>query len=276
MSTANGWDTFTLYNGEVTLGFDATGKHTGMRHSYWLKVPKSRLYPQGRKRVLGVTGISGLLTESASGLSPWAASLAIKSLRADGVIITDEQAEIAIKAHTTFRDNAAVVGTSVHKLVELLIKGETVDADANPRAYKIAQAVVAFMAKEKIEVVDCETRVYSRIHAYCGTCDLNVILPDGRRAAIVDIKTSKAFRAAHAMQIAAYAKAYEEEHPDVVFDDAGVLLASMAPKIKWLSESMGCGGKEALARAHNAFLGLLAVKTSMPDIAYFGETWRRN
>lgn len=271
-----GWHTFTLYNGDVTLGFDASGRHTGLRHSYWLKVPKSDLYPQGRKRVLGVTGISGLLTEAASGLSPWAAGMAIKSLRADGVSISDEQAEAAIKAHTTFRDDAAVRGTAVHKFVECIIKGINVPEDERNKSYGVALAVCEFLAAERITVVECEIRVYSRLNEYCGTLDLNVIMPDGKRAAIVDIKTSKAFRAAHAMQIAAYAKAYEEEHPDVSFDDAGVLLASAKPKLKWLSEAMECGGKEALARAHNAFLGLLAVKTSMPNIAHFGETWRNH
>lgn len=271
-----GWHVYKLYNGEVTLGFDEWGKRTGMRHTYWLKVPPSELYPKGMKLIPGVTGISGLLTEAASGLSPWAAWCAVKHLREnEGFVFTDEQARAAIEAHTNQRDAAAVRGTSVHKFVERILGGEAFTADEKAdKAYKIGQAVVKYLQDEKITVVGCEIKIFSRKHEYCGTMDLDVRLADGQRAAIVDIKTSKAFRSSHAMQIAAYAKAREEEYPDTIFSDAGVLLASNKPKIKWLGETMRMPGEEALARCYNAFLGLLAVRTSIPDLKNFGQEQR--
>lgn len=275
MSQISGWHIYKLYNGEVTIGFDEWGKRTGMRHTYWLKVPVSDLYPKGMKLVPGVTGISGLLTEAASGLSPWAAKCAVEYLRdAEGFTFTDEQAAGAVKAHTDKRDTAALRGTSVHKFVERIVSGETVpEADRKGKAekeYKAAAAVVEFLERERIKVMGCETKIFSRRHEYCGTMDLDVLMPDGARAAIVDIKTSKAFRVAHAMQIAAYVDAREEEYPGTRYVDAGVLLAGNKPSLKWLGETMRMPGREALDRCFNAFLGLLAVRTSIPNINSFG------
>lgn len=273
MTTAvKGWEVYTLYNGEVTLGFDKNGNRTGYRHSYWLKVPKSEKYPEGRKLIPGVTGISGLLTDAASGLSPWAARLAVNYVKDSGIEIPDDIFDAAVNAHNTQRDKAAVRGTAVHKYVERLAGGEVIPKDEQKTpAYKAAAAVIAFLQAERIKIVECETKVYSRKHEYCGTMDLDVRLADGTRAAIVDIKTSKAFRLAHAMQIAAYAKAREEEFPDTKYEDAGVLLAAAKPQLKWLSHAMRMPGPQALDACFNAFLGLLAVKTSIPNIKNFGQ-----
>lgn len=272
-----GWEVFKLYNGSVVIGFDKYGTRTGARHSYWLKVPVSPEYPEGMRLIPGVTGVSGLLTEAASGLSPWAAWMAVRSLREDsGLAISEDQAELAISAHTRSRDTAAVKGTAVHKFIEMIVKDEPVSTEDKKKvAYKYAASGLRELSKAGITVVDCERKVFSRIHNFCGTTDMRVRLPDGSLAAIVDAKTSKAFRLAHAMQIAAYAFAYEEEAAfigePVTFSDAGVLLCGAQSSIKWLSHTMRMPGREALERCFTAFLGLLAVKTNIPDIKNFGR-----
>jgi hypothetical protein len=264
-----GWEVVELYDGAVRLGFDRNGRATGFRHSYWLKVEKSADFPQGRKMIPGVTGVSGLLTEAAAGLSPWAARLAVKYLRDDcGIHITDEQADEAVKAHTDFRDRAAVNGTAVHKAVEDILDGKPEPAKPS-LSYKRGGQVVALLEREGLRVLANEFKCFSLKHEYCGTGDLDTE-KDGLGRAIIDLKTSKAFRMAHAMQLAAYVKAREEEL-GVKYADAGVICAKGKPRLIWLSDVMKMPGPQAIAAAHNAFLGLLAVKTSIPDIRNFGR-----
>jgi hypothetical protein len=266
-----GWETFTAYNGAVQLGFDTWGKKTGVSHSYWLRDPTA---PNERRMVPGVTGISGLLTEAAAGLSPWAAWCAVKYLKEKCKLdITDEQQDQAIKAHTQQRDKAAVRGTAVHQFVEALILGTPVPKEERNAAYKVAEAVVKTLRAQNIEILACEKRVYSRTHEYCGTMDLRARLSTGE-VVILDLKTSKAFRSAHALQIASYALADAEEFPEFDYADAGVVLASTTPSIKMLSTAMKMPGREALSRCQNAFLGLLAVRTSIPNLHNFGQDAR--
>lgn len=268
-----GWTTYSMYGGKVTLGFDQFGKRTGRKHSYWLKVPRSEKFPNGMRLIPGVTGISGLLTEAASGLSPWAARLAVESLKAAGHKITDDQAFEAVNAHITKRDFAAVRGTEVHELIERRIKGMELPPDATPLAVSYADSVVKKLEKEKIKVIACELKIFSLEHGYAGTTDLIVEFADGTRG-VLDVKTSKAFRVSHAMQIAAYSFALEEEFPDKPkFADAGAILAAKTSKIHLLSDAMNMPGREALERCHNAYLGLLAVRTSIPNIKDFGRTY---
>lgn len=266
--TIPGWVTFTLYNGQVKLGFDKDGRATGFRHSYWLQVPKCAKFPQGRRLIWGVTGISGLLTEAASGLSPWAARQAVKYLReVAGLKISDEQADEAVRAHVAYRDKCAVNGTAVHKAVEDIIAG--VAPPAKPSAsYKRGAEIVELLQRERFKVMASESRVFSRKHEYCGTTDLDVARDNER--AIIDVKTSKAFRLPHAFQIAAYAKAREEEL-GVKYTDVGVICASGKPRLYWLSDAMKMPGPQAIAACFNAFLGLLAVKSSIPNYQNFGR-----
>lgn len=275
-----GWTTYTLYNGEVKLGFDEKGKMTGRRHTYWLKVPKSDLHPRGIQLIPGVTGISGLLTEAASGLSPWAAGLAVEKLRAlgyklDGEEISADHKREAVAAHTEFRDTAAVKGTDVHAMFERIFKyPDQITAEEKAgKVYKVAAATMDFLLAEGIDIVEVESKIFSREHKYAGTLDIKARKKaTHERLCIVDVKTSKAFRVSHAMQIASYARADSEEH-GVAYTDGGVILASNKPKLKWLSDEMQMPGEEALARCFNAFLGLLAVKTSIPNFANFGRSY---
>lgn len=266
-----GWKVVPLYRGKVKLGFDQWGNKTGRRHSYWINVEKSAMYPRGAKMIPGVTGICGVLTVAAGGLAPWAARQAVSYLRnKQHIEITDDTAQNAVMAHARFRDNAGVRGTSVHKYSERLINSEKLTrGERNTAACKRAIRVIKLLKKEGIEVVACEQTIFSREHEYCGTLDLDCTY--NGEPVILDIKTSSGFRAGAALQLAAYAFARQEEYPKRKFVNAGVILAgSQCAEIKWLSDEMQLPGKEALAACHNAFLGLMAVRTSMPNLATFG------
>lgn len=266
-----GWKVVSLYGGKVKLGFDQWGNKTGRRHSYWVNVPKSATHPRGAKMIPGVTGICGVLTVAAGGLAPWAARQAVSYLRnKEGIEITDDMAQNAVMAHARFRDTAAVRGTSVHNYAERLLNGEKLTRDErNKPACKRAIRVLKLLKKEGIEVVACEQTIFSREHEYCGMLDLDCNYND--EPVILDIKTSSGFRAGAALQISAYAKAREEEYKKRKFANAGVILAgSSCAEIKWLSDEMQLPGREAIETCHNAFLGLMAVRTSIPNLATFG------
>lgn len=271
-----GWETFSMYGGKVTLGFDEFGKRTGRRHTYWLKVPRSDKFPKGRQRISGVTGICGILMDAAGGLNKWAANSTIEHLRKSGIEIDDDLAFEATSAHTRKRDLAAQKGTKVHLIVEKLIKGKAIDEEVTKTTlFRHARAVIEKLRDEGYEVLACEIKILSVENTYAGTLDLLVrrIADDARL--VLDVKTSRDIRLGHALQIGAYSAALEEEFPDKPkISDGGVILAAATPKIKLLSEVMEMPGREAIERCRDAFLGLVAVKTSIPNYSTFGRARR--
>ena len=118
---------------------------------------------------------------------------------------------------TRIKEAAGVRGTKVHQFVsEWLISGTKPTApdgledgrldaiekyfnDVKPKLYRVGK-------KPASELV-----VWSSKHGYAGTLD--AVLVDGDRRILVDWKTSKEFRKEYALQTAAYAAAWNEQHP---------------------------------------------------------------
>jgi len=87
----------------------------------------------------------------------------------------------------TDRDKAAVRGTHVHDLASRLIAGEEVEVPDGLAGY--VDSYIRFLDEWQPKPVLVETVVGHTQWMYCGTLDIVVDLPDGRRP-IVDIKTS--------------------------------------------------------------------------------------
>lgn len=112
------------------------------------------------------------------------------------------------------RDAAANKGTKVHKLAELLVKGERVAIPEGLDGH--VQSYVRFLDEFDVEPVLVERTVYSRQFGYCGTFDLvaDLLDPDDpepdpalreRRRWLLDVKTNRSgIFGETALQLAAY------------------------------------------------------------------------
>lgn len=120
-------------------------------------------------------------------------------------------------------NDALAVGTCVHEMCEAWVKGDepllvlekAIEAPsvADKPSFR-AQAVSAYSAFEfwckgtQLEIIDCEVPVLSETHRFGGTLDFIGRL--NGKLVLGDFKTSGAVYPEYLMQVAAYAKAYEE------------------------------------------------------------------
>jgi hypothetical protein len=120
-------------------------------------------------------------------------------------------------------NDALAVGTCVHEMCEAWVKGDepilvlekAIEAPSvTDKASFRAQAASAYSAFEfwckgtQLEILDCEVPVVSEAHRFGGTLDFIGRL--NGKLVLGDFKTSGAVYPEYLMQVAAYAKAYEE------------------------------------------------------------------
>ncbi len=149
-------------------------------------------------------------------LVPWAAKEAanrIKSHLLEHAVnrpLTKEEivalVETGRKEHEKKRDDAADVGTRAHKAIDAYIAGDKVEITDD-----IRPAVDAFhqwQDKHPFRLVMGDTKVASIKHKFGGSLDILGESKDG--IGIIDLKTSNQVSWEYALQVAAYAKAFEE------------------------------------------------------------------
>lgn len=106
------------------------------------------------------------------------------------------------------RDEAAIRGTDVHALAELIIHGKPADVPDHLLAH--VEGYVRWLDAFNVEPILTEQACASRAHWYAGTLDAVVRFGRGPWAgetALLDWKTSKAVYGETALQTAAYANA---------------------------------------------------------------------
>jgi hypothetical protein len=110
---------------------------------------------------------------------------------------------------------AAEEGTAVHNAVEDLVAGKEItwmddfgNAKYSLDVWNMILKAYEFFETYKPEIIASEYFTYSDEHQYAGTTDLVLKLNDV--VWLVDIKTSNSVHKSHELQLAAYAKAWEE------------------------------------------------------------------
>ena len=118
-------------------------------------------------------------------------------------------------------------GTQVHEAAEKLVKGEEVswmDDYGNARYSQIVWEMILKFAEfwntYKPELISTEDFVWSDKYKYAGTADL-IVEMDGERW-LLDVKTSNNLHRSYNLQLAAYAKAWEEMFGQKI-DRTGIL-----------------------------------------------------
>ena len=117
-------------------------------------------------------------------------------------------------------DKAADAGTLAHLMAECDIKGVPFEMpEPTPTADVIAKAEAAYGAfvtwgkQTKVKIVQAEIPLVSESYQYGGTPD--GIAKIGRQHLLLDIKTSNSTYADHLIQLAAYSRLWEENHPEM-------------------------------------------------------------
>ena len=134
---------------------------------------------------------------------------------------------------------AAEEGTAVHNAVEELIAGKEItwmddfgNAKYNLTVWQMILKAAEFFKTHKPEVIAAEEFTFSDQHRYAGTADL-IVKMDGE-IWLLDIKTSNNLHRSYDLQLAAYAKAWEEMFGQKI-DRTGIL---------WLKSSKRSASKK--------------------------------
>lgn len=151
-------------------------------------------------KVPGVTTILGIIDKSGP-LIHWAWKLGTEG-----------------KDYRKVRDEAADTGTIAHFMSECYIKGKAADLnDYTPEEIEAAdvcfQKFVEYWNREQLTLDASEAQLVSTAHRFGGTLDI-VVLDNGFRRCLFDLKTSKAIYESYWWQLAAYKLLWEENHPD--------------------------------------------------------------
>lgn len=194
-------ETTELYGGEVICEFNPA------RHTYTI-INKGR-----RFKATSVTRICGTLDKPA--LLYWAVDLALdlcKAAIAPGTEYAETYLEaVWIAARRQAQDvkrQAADRGKEIHTAIQRSLQSG-VDGQREDR---VAEGVGQLLRDEQIRPLHVESKIYSRRFRYCGTYDCLGECPKG--LVLLDWKTGKSLYPEYHLQTAAYAHAWEEEHPD--------------------------------------------------------------
>jgi len=104
------------------------------------------------------------------------------------------------------REEAAILGTRAHKIIEQLLSGHSpvIDEEMQP----IFDSFCQWKLSVDLEITNTEAVVYSPYYGYAGTIDAIATMGDSQ--VVIDWKTGNALYPEHSFQVAAYARALAE------------------------------------------------------------------
>lgn len=185
------------------------------------EVRKSHIYSVGGKDYPSVTKILGIIGGGkTNALMIWARREALKlaeteiksELFLNNKITADNVSEILARADKQpdkIKDDAADLGTRVHKAIDAFILGQEPILEAD--------TAIAFgnfkkwLESEKLTFVMGDTAVFSPIYNFGGKLDAIAIDPFGNLV-LLDWKTSNAMRDEYLLQSSAYVHAFEQTY----------------------------------------------------------------
>jgi hypothetical protein len=129
---------------------------------------------------------------------------------------------------------AAAEGTQVHNAVESFINGNEINwideygnAIYSLDVWKMILKFAEFWNTHKPELIATEYHLFSDNHKYAGTADLIVKLKG--KVWLMDVKTSNSLHTSYDLQLASYAKAWNETH-DTPIEETGILWLKAATR----------------------------------------------
>lgn len=136
-------------------------------------------------------------------------------------------------------------GTAVHQAIEQLLKGEElewIDEYGNAKYNELVWGMILkfkeFWDLVKPEIISIEEFVYSDKYQYAGTADF--VCKINNEVWLIDFKTSTTIQRTHELQLASYAKAWEEMGK-VKIDRTGILWLKAHTRTKSKKKLQGKG-----------------------------------
>lgn len=174
-----------------------------------------------KKWIISVTACTSMIDKSRM-LMKWVSNLTKDYLLGNLELLKASTKDIEIKGiienaviqYQMVKEEAASIGTQVHKWCELYIKTlvkERKKLDL-PKDEKILNGVIAFLdwvKNNKVKFIESEKLVYSKKYDYVGLLDLKAIV--NGKTVLVDFKTSSDIYPEFFLQACAYRQADEEE-----------------------------------------------------------------
>lgn len=129
---------------------------------------------------------------------------------------------------------AAAEGTQVHNAVEAFLNGNEINwldefgtVQYSLDVWKMILKFADFWNTHKPELIATEYHLFSDNHKYAGTADLVVKLKG--KVWLLDVKTSNSLHTSYDLQLASYAKAWNETH-DTPIEETGILWLKAATR----------------------------------------------
>ena len=179
----------------------------------------------GENKLLpSVTSVLNMLNKP--GLNQWAVNVTLDKLgetlvdisevREDKMIIMpkedlDQTLKTAKGVQKDIMMTAADLGTRAHDTIDRIVRGDTEDMIIDEDVRQVIKNFWQWWNDSGI-VLDPrgDSMIYSAKYGYAGAADALGVLPDGKLV-VVDFKTSNGIFDTHIIQVAAYAKALEEQ-----------------------------------------------------------------
>lgn len=217
--------------------------------------PKRNYQLADGTKVKGVTTILGNLGWKTPGLTWWAFKLG------------QEHPELRSPYESV--DEAADIGTVVHRAVELLMHGlpdaeaekqiaENLGGDARSMAETALLGFYQYRDSTKLTVLETEIALVSEEYGYGGTVDYLIELNGARYLA--DLKTASAIYGDMWVQLAAYGQLLRENRPDEPI--AGFYIFRVDKETGGFDVSY----RPALSEAWKVFQALLAIEANKKKV----------
>jgi hypothetical protein len=233
------------------------------------------------KRLLGVTTALSAISKG-DGLTQWAVNCALDYARANleafvednynlynaatdpKLPITDPELKMILAgAKFAWRNasaEAAKIGTIAHEWIENYLAGvEPLDWPEDPNATRSCEAALEWIQSVKWKTIKSEYQICIPDLEVGGICDWYAEI-DGVPS-VVDWKTSKSLHSTYAYQLAAYAKALEEEFQTPIRDRWLIRIDKETGSV-----SSRYLPPETLEKDYQAFVGAVHIYRREADI----------
>jgi hypothetical protein len=176
---------------------------------------------------------------------------------------------------------AAAEGTQVHNAIEAFLNGEQIEwlddygtAKYSLDVWKMILKFANFWHTYKPELVATEYHLFSDNYKYAGTND--IVCRFNNKLWLLDIKTSNSLHTSYDLQLAAYAKAWNETHNEKI-EETGILWLKAATRGPAKDKVQGAGWQlKTISNIDTNFEMFLKIydvyKLENPDAKPYTET----
>jgi PD-(D/E)XK nuclease superfamily len=156
---------------------------------------------------------------------PGASTIAQIAKDSGGLIHWSWQLGMEGKDYREVRDAAADAGTMMHEAAEHWKRGTPYEwagpPDVVARARRGYAAFLEWTRQTRLKIEETEVSLVSEKYRFGGTFDAMLI---GEQRVMADYKSASSVYPEHLLQVVAYAKLWEEHHPDQLIDGGYYIL----------------------------------------------------